>query len=167
MATVRDTGFAEFAASLLGGVLDAVVNAQLDQARKMLQLRQAALLDDAAFAQAWVSDDQVKAAAAELLAAGQHDIDETALRLDLARTQRNLLQGVLAQGLPRIVVDHGRVSARLMFSVDQQTATPGALGQARVLRLRATPVQAHSPAFLRLQTQITSEVEISFKTVTN
>ena len=74
---------------------------------------------------------------------------------------------MLAQGLPRIVVDHGRVSARLMFSVDQQTATPGALGQARVLRLRATPVQAHSPAFLRLQTQITSEVEISFKTVTD
>ena len=60
MATVRDTGFAEFAASLLGGVLDAVVNAQLDQARKMLQLRQAALLDDAAFAKAWVSMTSTK-----------------------------------------------------------------------------------------------------------
>ena len=85
----------------------------------------------------------------------------------MARAQRSLLKGVLAQGLPRIVVDHGRVSARLMFRLDEQASPAAVLGQARVLRLRAMPVQARSPEFLHLQTTITSQVEITFKAVTD
>jgi hypothetical protein len=174
MVSVKDTGFAEFAAGLLAGVLDAVIGAQIDQARKLLELQQAVLLDDAAYAKVWISDAQVKAALAEARAAGNDAADEATVRLALASAQRGLLQRVLDRGLPRILVDHGRVSARLMFSVDDSsTAAAAATGPAaltslgRGLRLRATPVHARSPEFLRLQTNITGEVEITFKTVTD
>jgi hypothetical protein len=159
MVPVRETGFAEFASGLLTGVLDAVIGAELDQVRKRAELQQAALLDDEAFARAWLSQAQVAAAVAAARAAGTDAVDPTAVRLALARQQRGLLQTVLERGLPRLLVDHGRVSARLMFSVDETGDSSGGL------RLRATPVQARSPEFLRLQTNITSEVEISFKTV--
>lgn len=175
MVAVKDTGFAEFAAGLLAGVLDAVVGAEVDQARKLLELQQAALLDDEAYARAWISDAQVKAAVAAARAAGNEATDEGSMRLVLASAQRSLLQRVLDRGLPRIMVDHGRVSARLMFSVDDHNAAAAAVGTApagltslgRSLRLRATPVHAGSPEFLRLQTNITGEVEITFKTVTD
>jgi hypothetical protein len=172
MVSVKDTGFAEFAAGLLGGVLEAVIGAQFDQARKLRQLEQATLLEDEAFAKAWVTDAQVKAAIAERLASGAQAWDEPAARLALARAQRGLLQDVLARGLPQIMVDHGRVTARLMFSLDEGAAAPpgpaaGLPGLSGSLRLRATPVHARSPEFLRLQTNITGEVEITFKTVTD
>ena len=172
MVSVKDTGFAEFAAGLLGGVLDAVIGAQFDQARKRLVLQRAALLEDEAFAKAWVTDAQVKAAITERLASGADKPDEAAVRLALAHEQRQLLQNVLARGLPQIMVDHGRVNARLMFSLDEgaaesPSAAAGLPGQRASLRLRATPVHARSPEFLRLQTNITGEVEITFKTVTD
>lgn len=172
MVAVKDTGFAEFAAGLLGGVLDAVISAQFDQARKRQALQQAALLEDEAFAKAWISDAQVRAEIAERLAAGADKPDEADVRLALARDQRRLLQAVLERGLPQIMVDHGRVNARLMFSLDQGAAAPSAAaaglpGQGGSLRLRATPVHPRSPEFLRLQTHITGEVEISFKTVSD
>jgi len=161
MVSVRDTGFAEFASGLLTGVLDAVIGAELDQARKRAELQQAALLDDEAFARAWLSQAQIEAAVAAARAADTGTVDEATVRLALAHQQRSLLQAVLQRGLPRLLVDHGRVSARLMFSVDQ-TSNAGT-----GLRLRAMPVQARSPEFLRLQTDITSEVEISFKTISD
>ena len=94
------------------------------------------------------------------------------MRLALAHEQRQLLQNVLARGLPQIMVDHGRVNARLMFSIDEGAAVSagaaaGLPGQSGSLRLRATPVHARSPGFRRLQTNITGEVEITFKTVTD
>lgn len=163
MDAVNDTGFAEFTSGLLGGVLDAIVGAQFDHARKQAELLRAVALDDAAFAKAWIGDAQVQAAL-------QHDpaADPQALRLALAREQRALLQTVVDRGLPRIAVDHGRVSARLLFSVDRGGVPATALpGVPRGPRLLAMPVHARSPEFLRLQTDITSEVEITFKTVSD
>lgn len=171
MAKVTDTGFAEFTSGLLAGVLDAVIGAQLDQSRKLDELRLAAALDDAAFARVYVDDAQVKAAITARTQAGEDPAPEAVrVRLELAQAQRALLQATLARGLPRLLVDHGRVSARLMFSIDESA---GAASAAPLLsrvgmapRLRVMPVQARGPEFLRLQTNITSEVEITFKTVT-
>jgi len=168
MTTVNGTGFAEFTSGLLGGVLDAIVGAQLDQARKQAELQRAAALDDEAFAEAYIGTARLQAALAAQPAEGA--VDAKTLRLLLAREQRGLLQAVLARGLPHVVVDHGRVSARLMFSMDERSG-PGAggalAGLGPVPRLRATPVHARNPEFLRLQTQVTSEVEITFKTVSD
>lgn len=170
MHNLNGTGFAEFTSGLLGGVLDAIVGAQLDQVRKQQELQRAAALDDAAFAEAYIGDTQVQAALAAQPAGSP--ADTRALRLALAREQRGLLQTVLARGLPRVVVDHGRVSARLVFSIDEGSAVAPAAGGALagagpVPRLRATPVQVRNPEFLRLQTQVTSEVEITFKTLSD
>lgn len=167
MPRVTDTGFAEFTSGLLGGVLDAIVGAQFEQARKRAAWQRAAALDDDAFAQACVDDAAVQQALAALPAGSE--VDAAALRLALAREQRGLLQAVLARGLPQVVVDHGRVSARLMFSLDQPqgAANPALPGARPVPRLVATPVHTRQPEFLRLSTQVTSEVEISFKTVSD
>lgn len=166
MVTVSTTGFAEFTAGLLGGVLDAIVGAQFDQARKRAELQRAAAMDDDAYAQACVDDAALQQALAALPTGSE--VDTAALRLALAREQRGLLQAVLARGLPRVVVDHGRVSARLMFSLDQQgTATAALPGARPVPRLVATPVHTRQPEFLRLSTQVTSEVEITFKTISD
>ncbi len=171
MATVIDTGFAEFTAGLLAGVFDALIGAQLDQVRKLDALRLAATLGDEAFAQAYVSDAQVQAAIAARPASGAAPpSDAAAVRLALAQTQRGVLQAALGRGLPRILVDHGRVSARLMFSVEEDVAVAPAASLLTGLgarpRLRVTAVHARGPEFLRLQTQITSEVEITFKSMT-
>lgn len=170
MNNVNGTGFAEFTSGLLGGVLDAIVGAQLDQARKRAELQRASTLDDAAFADAYISDAQWQAALAAQPAG--NPVDAQALREALAREQRALLQTVLAQGLPRVVVDHGRVSARLVFSMDERSApAAGAAvalpGRGPAPHLRVTPVQVRNPEFLRLQTQVTSEVEITFKTLSD
>jgi hypothetical protein len=178
MVSVKDTGFAQFTSGLICGVLDAVIQAQVDQTRKLAEINSAVQLDDQAFALAYVSEEQVTQAQAAAGATEAH-ADPDATRLALARTQRALLQAALARGLPRVVVDHGRVSARLMFQVDSGTSpsptssptSSPTTGLAHALRasprLSARPVQAHDPAFLRLQTQITGEVEITFKTVTD
>ena len=171
MTKVSDTGFAEFTSGLLAGVFDALVGTQMEQARKLDELRLAATMDDDAFALAYVGDDQVNAAIAARTAAGvEPPPEEGAVRLALAQAQRTVLQAVLGRGLPRLLVDHGRVSARLMFSIDEAAgAAPDAAPLSGVgprPRLRVTPVHARGPEFLRLQTDITSEVEITFKSVT-
>jgi len=171
VANISDTGFAEFTSGLLAGVLDAVIGAQLDQARKLAELRQAAALGDDAFARTYIGDAQVEAAIAARVAAGEDPPpDDMAVRLALAGEQRALLQATLDRGLPRLLVDHGRVSARLMFSVEQgaggTSVSPLLSGVGASARLRVTPVHARGPEFLRLQTNVTSEVEIAFKTVT-
>lgn len=170
MSAIGNTGFAEFAASLLSEVLDGVVAAQLEQERKLAELRTAAALDLERFAAAYV--DAAEVAAAQAADPGQASADE--VRVALARDKQQLLQAMLARGLPRVLVDHGRVNAKITLSLDEGTASPAAATRASALptglatrRLRVAPVHVRGPEFLRLKADITSEIDITFKTVTD
>jgi hypothetical protein len=88
------------------------------------------------------------------------------IAIPLAVRQQSALKNMTARGVPRVLVDHGRVSAKLTFRLDQlQTSTAGTPTVPFKNKLRVQPVNSRGPEYLSLKTDITSEVEITFKTI--
>jgi len=84
----------------------------------------------------------------------------------LAVRQQSALKSMVARGMPRVLVDHGRVSAKLTFRLDQQqAAVAGATALPFKSKLQVQPVNSRGPEYFSLKTDITSEVEITFKTI--
>ncbi len=88
----------------------------------------------------------------------------THMRLALAADRQvNLLQ-MLRRGIPRVIVDHGRVNAKLFFQFASGTEAPK-LGTAILPRLAVTPVELRRPEVSRLTVNVVGEVDITFKTI--
>ena len=101
-----------------------------------------------------------------------------AVRLRLAGDQVAALQRLVARGFPRIVVDSGRISAKLTFQVTQESparagvrsprASAPAPGRRLLPAYKLTVRQAdeRSPQAGQLKVDVFGEVEVTFKTVT-
>ena len=111
------------------------------------------------------------------------------VRMNLATQQlANVLQ-LVRRGIPRVVVDHGRVNTKLTFRLSQ-TKSPGGtvsggmeMSKAAKLRsgaplmqlprpmvpyrLTVRPADLRRPELLRLSVNLVGEVEITFKTVSD
>jgi hypothetical protein len=92
----------------------------------------------------------------------------------LADRQQAALKSLAGRGFPRVLVDHGRISARLTFRLtEKDTTSTGVKNAASIAgialpattRLRVQPINTKGPEILGLKTDITSEVEITFKTI--
>ena len=229
--SVLNIGFAEFVAKLISETFDSILTAQTDQELRILDLSTAAQLTAEAFAEAYVTDDAVDAALAQLYPSsdGEHahrvydgasldttitdalgvEVPEGATTFDadvvsavrdaitskLAKNHLSALQTAAARGFNRIVVDSGRISAKLVYTVytesssdddtssdtsdsDAYTSTVlvdayasriSALSQPLVLpgtRLLVRPVDDRSSQVTQITTNIYGEVELTFKTVT-
>jgi hypothetical protein len=93
-----------------------------------------------------------------------------AVRLTLAIQHLNLLKVVIARGIPRVYVDNGHISSKLMLRLEVESSAPANTTGSRISglgirRLIAQPVNANRPEFLTLKADVLSEVEITFKTV--
>lgn len=89
------------------------------------------------------------------------------IRLALATEQHaNILQ-MIRRGIPRIVVDHGRVNAKLFFQFSSGATTGGGTKlQREVLpRLVVKTVELRRPEVARLTVNVVGEVDITFKTI--
>ena len=93
-----------------------------------------------------------------------------AVKLTLAAQHLNLLKAVVARGIPRVYVDNGHISSKLMLRLEAETTTQANTTGSRISgigirRLIAQPVNVNRPEFLSLKADVLSEVEITFKTV--
>ena len=93
-----------------------------------------------------------------------------AVRLTLAMQHLNLLKVVIARGIPRVYVDNGHISSKLMLRLEVESSAPANTTGSRISglgirRLIAQPVNANRPEFLTLKADVLSKIEITFKTV--
>jgi hypothetical protein len=93
-----------------------------------------------------------------------------AVRLTLATQHLNLLKAVIARGIPRVYVDNGHISSKLMLRLEVESSptantTGSKISGISIRRLIAQPVNVNRPEFLTLKADVLSEVEITFKTV--
>lgn len=93
-------------------------------------------------------------------AAGCSGIRE-AVGMRIAAIRQEGYKAILARGVPRVLVDHGKVSARMTMHLQNTATGPNSLPG----RLLVRPVNASGAEFLTMKTDITSEMEITFKTV--
>jgi len=97
---------------------------------------------------------------------------EAAARGAAAARLQEALSRVRSRGVPRVHVDHGRILAKLTLRLEQGALGPGARAPGALTaaplaaRLLVKPVNARSPEFLTLRADVTSEIDITFKTVT-
>lgn len=89
----------------------------------------------------------------------------------MAQIQQESLRLMVQRGIPRVVVDSGRINAKFTLKLEQTVTTePRKVGLTSLFaggRLRVHPVSTRGPEFLSLRSNITSEVEICFKTITS
>jgi hypothetical protein len=93
-----------------------------------------------------------------------------AVKLNLATLHLNLLKAVVARGIPRVYVDNGHISSKLMLRLEAETSTQTSTTGSKISgtgirRLIAQPVNVNRPEFLSLKADVLGEVEITFKTV--
>ena len=95
-----------------------------------------------------------------------------ATRAALAQQHLAVLRSVVARGIPRVYVDNGHILSKLTlnFQAEAKATTSASTTGARIAgtgirRITAQPVSANRPEYLSLQTNVLSEVKITFKTV--
>jgi hypothetical protein len=93
-----------------------------------------------------------------------------ATKLTLANHHLVLLRQIVSRGIPRVYVNDGHIKSKLMLRFESQTTsdTTNTVGSKiaglGIRKLIAQPVNATKPEYLTLNTDILSEVEITFKT---
>lgn len=89
------------------------------------------------------------------------------VRLKLAIERQTGLLQMVRHGIPRVVVDHGRVNAKLFFqfSSSGQAAESPRLQTAVLPQLVVRAVELRRPEVARLTVNVVGEVDITFKTI--
>ncbi len=107
----------------------------------------------------------------EITEKGYKNISRAVLRR-LASLKQEGLRYLVSRGIPRVLVDNGKVSAKLTMRIEEQKETSKSssklLGSKNDFiggKLVVRPVNVRGPEYLTIKTDITSEVEINFKTI--
>jgi hypothetical protein len=106
---------------------------------------------------------------------GYHHIFET-VRINLALQEKKGVSSLIRGGVPRVVVDHGRVNTKMTFALQEQAQLPEkemkvGRGLAKFakpafpFKFMVRPVNNRSPEFLTLNVNVVGEVEVTFKTI--
>ena len=115
----NESRLAEFVNALIEETLSSVQSTYLDQIDRKLEAHRfaSAPLEEIA---AQLDDDDVKEAIAEKRFPNARS--EKAVRLEIAREEQALLNVVLDQGFPNLIIDHGKINAKLDFSFNTTEA---------------------------------------------
>ncbi|MEW5949475.1 MAG: hypothetical protein AB1711_08715 [Thermodesulfobacteriota bacterium] len=93
----------------------------------------------------------------------------------LAASYRDTLLLMFQKGIPRVMIDHGKINTKLSFYLtnvmekgeETKSKLPAAfISKLSLPRLTVKPVSNRTPEFLTLKVDVIGEVEITFKTVT-
>jgi hypothetical protein len=105
---------------------------------------------------------------------GHNNISQ-AIAVELAKPQLSLLQAMAPKGFPKVLVDNGRVSSKIVFKLYEEkdaapTVSPAIIpgvtfAQLPMKKFMVSPVHAKGPEYLSLKADIVGEVEITFKTI--
>jgi hypothetical protein len=96
---------------------------------------------------------------------GQEAITRTVGALAAAQNLA-ALQTIVSRGIPRVFIDQGKIAAKMMIKVEEGTGSAFPRPARPALKnLIVQPVNTSRPEFLSLKTDIISEVEITFKSI--
>jgi hypothetical protein len=93
------------------------------------------------------------------------------IRLMLAANYKDTFLTMLQKGMPRVLVDHGRINTKLSFYLTEgkeevkPKPTMTFISKSALPRLTVKPVSNRTPEFLSLGVNVIGEVEITFKTI--
>ncbi len=93
----------------------------------------------------------------------------SAVRTRLGAQSQSVLRAALARGVPRLVVDSGRIGAKISLTLQsaaQSSAKAAFVVPRRDARLLVRMVDDRAPQTQQLRVDILSELEVTFKTVT-
>jgi hypothetical protein len=91
----------------------------------------------------------------------------THVRLTLATEHHTNILLMMRSGIPRIVIDHGRVNTKLFFQFSSGGIGKGSstLQRGTLPQLMVKAVELRRPEVARLTVNVVGEVEITFKTI--
>lgn len=98
---------------------------------------------------------------AQISAAGSRKI-RNAIALGLGRRMQDHIKTLKDAGVPRLLIDSGRISARLAVRMEEREA--GDLGAGK--RIVVRPLSMRNPEVLRIKADLAAEIEIHFRTIT-
>ena len=89
------------------------------------------------------------------------------VRLTLAVEQHTSILEMMRHGIPRVVVDHGRINAKLFFQFSSGGGGGGSstLQKGMLPQLSVKAVELRRPEVARLTVNVVGEVDITFKTI--
>jgi hypothetical protein len=93
------------------------------------------------------------------------------VRLLLAANYKDTIETMLQKGMPRVLVDHGRINTKFSFYLTEgkEETKPKSsttfISKSAFSRLSVRPVSNRTPEFLGLKVNVIGEVEITFKTI--
>ncbi len=104
------------------------------------------------------------------------------IKVNLAERQQANIRQMVQRGIPRVVVDHGKVNAKINFQFSQSTPATTSVTQPVIsgsgrdlktaapflmpMKLSVKAVDFRQPEIARLMVNVVGEVEITFKTIT-
>ena len=109
---VQETGFVEFVTDLINSTVDAVISSQLDQERKYLELRKDLLLTDQQFSSKYKLEQEAK----KILGSSAKDKEIQEYISEYTVNYKQTLKEYLNKNALKVVVDRGKVNAKLIFS---------------------------------------------------
>jgi hypothetical protein len=90
----------------------------------------------------------------------------SSVRILLAAARLTGINGMIRRGIPRIMVDHGRINTKLTFQLSSSSDSGSSpLKTGMPLRLMVRPADLRRPEVSRLTVNVLGEVDITFKTV--
>ncbi|PKP58668.1 MAG: hypothetical protein CVT88_06915 [Candidatus Altiarchaeales archaeon HGW-Altiarchaeales-1] len=94
-----------------------------------------------------------------------------AVKILLATRYKDVMSNIISRGVPRVVVDHGKINSKISISLRSETTEKKEEKNTMLIKpflpvLRVQPINNRSPEFLGLNVNIVGEVEITFKTIT-
>ncbi|CAM1342668.1 hypothetical protein [Tenacibaculum aestuarii] len=120
---VQETGFVEFVTDLINSTVDAVISSQLDQERKYLELRKDLLLTDQQFSSKYKLEQEAK----EILGSSANNKEIQEYISEYITNYKQTLKEYLNKNALKVIVDRGKVNAKLIFSFtdnnDEKKAT--------------------------------------------
>lgn len=93
------------------------------------------------------------------------------VRLMLAASYKEIIATMLQKGMPRVLVDHGKINTKLSFYLTEgkegvkPKPSMSFISKSTLPRLTVRPVSNRTPEFLTLTVNVIGEVEITFKTI--
>lgn len=90
------------------------------------------------------------------------------MRMTLAAERHTNILQMMRRGIPRVVVDHGRVNAKLFFQFSSVSTSGGGsptLQKGMLPQLVVKAVELRRPEVARLTVNVVGEVDITFKTI--
>lgn len=127
---IQETGFVEFVTDLINSTIDGVISSQLEQEKKYIELKKDLFLNNSDFITKYNLLEKAKAVLGEK--ADEKDV-ETYVN-NYITEYKETLKEYLNKNALKVIVDRGKVNAKLIFSFSETEEAPTTKKQTKTLK---------------------------------